>query len=151
MRNNKGITLISLIIYIIVLMIVIALMSNVTSYFLKNVRQITLNEAGDEDYLRLTAFITKDINSEDLTFAKDGMEGENQYLVLKFGNKETHQYICNNNNIYFLNIVNDNTTKKINLCAGVSGDNIFNVNNKKLYLDLKINNKNYSSNFSMNI
>ncbi len=151
MKNNKGITLTSLVIYIIVLMIVIALMSNLSGYFFKNVRQITLNEAGEEEFLRLTSFITKDINSDDVTYVKDGTEADKQYLIFKFKDGTTHQYIYYNKTIYYLNIINEQTTKKIELCTGVTGDNVFEFRENKINLNFRINNKNYISSFNLNI
>ena len=42
LKSCKGITLTSLVIYVIVLMVVIALMSGFSGYFNKNINQITL-------------------------------------------------------------------------------------------------------------
>lgn len=154
MKNNRGITLISLTIYIIVLMIVIALMSNLSGYFFKNVNQIAKNETGKEQYLRFTAFITKDINSENLIFVKDGIKENTQYLLLKFRNGDTHQYICFNNNLYFVNInAEGRKNKKIILCNRITNQNAFNYDdlNKVINIEFIIDNNNYSSAFNVNI
>ena len=151
MKNNRGITLTSLVIYVIVLMIVIALLSNLSGYFFNNINQITKNEASEEQYLRLTSFITKDINSDNLIFVKDGTEVGKQYLMFKFKDGTTHQYIYYNKTIYYLNIINEQTTKKIELCTGVTGDNVFEFRENKINLNFRVNNKNYISTFNVNI
>ena len=156
MRNNKGVTLTSLVIYVIVLMIVIALMSNLSGYFFKNVNQLNLKQTGEEEYLRLTSFLTKDINSENLLLVKEGtdfsLDEKKQYLIFKFEEGNMHQYIVLNENLYFLNIDSSgNTTKKIQLCSRVSGDTVFEFKNNKLDIDFTINNKNYTSSYNVTI
>ena len=156
MRDNKGVTLTSLIIYIIVLMIVITLMSNLSGYFFKNVNQLGSKQTGEEEYLRLTSFITKDINSKELEFVKEdtdfSLDEEKQYLLFKFKDGNIHQYIVLNENLYFLNIdTSGTTTKKVQLCTKVSGDTVFEFKNNKLDIDFTINNKNYTSTFNVNI
>ena len=61
LKNNKGITLTSLTIYVIVLMIVIALMSGFVGYFNKNINNITASEESDEQFTLFLEYITKDI------------------------------------------------------------------------------------------
>ena len=154
MKNNKGITLISLTVYIIVLMIVIALMSNLSRYFFKNINQITTKENGNGQYLRFKAFITKDISNENLIFVKNGVEDDKQYLLLKFKNGDIHEYICLNNNVYFLSInTNEIETKKIFLCNNVTNQNIFNYDDQKkvININFEINEDDYSSTFNVNI
>lgn len=154
MKNNKGVTLTSLVIYVIVLMIVIGFMSILSGYFFKNINKVYINESAEEQYLKLTAFITKDTNSEDLIFVKQGVDGK-QNLIFKFTNGETHQYILFNNAIYFLNLNNTGqTTKKLRFCSNVkplSGNNIFDYDesNSKVTINFTINNKNYNSSFNV--
>ncbi len=151
-RSNKGITLTSLVIYIIVLMIVIGLFSNLSGYFYKNLNLMTLREKDSEQFLRLTSFISKDTNSNNIILIKVDTSSSKQYLIFKFKNGDIHQYICSENNLYFLNInSNGQVTKKIKLCNRVSGNNIFSLNNNQIDLNITINEKNYTSSFNVNI
>ena len=62
MRSNKGITLTSLIIYVIGLTIVIALMGTFNGYFYRNVKTLTIKQNVDEEYSKFLSYITKDVN-----------------------------------------------------------------------------------------
>ena len=80
-KSNKGITLTSLVIYVIVLMIVIGLVSNFSGYFYHNTNNITIKENYEEQYTKFLAYITKDINSDQLNFVKTGTDSEKKYLI----------------------------------------------------------------------
>ena len=61
MNSNKGITLISIIIYIIVLITIIGVISTFTKYFYKNINEITISDSADEQYSRFTEYLTSDM------------------------------------------------------------------------------------------
>ena len=67
---------------------------------------MNLKQTGEEEYLRLTSFLTKDINSENLLLVKEGtdfsLDEKKQYLIFKFEEGNMHQYIVLNENLYFL-------------------------------------------------
>lgn len=120
LKSNRGITLTSLIIYVIVLMIVISIMSVFFGNFFKDTKKLTINEISKEQYTKFLSYVTKDINSDELRFVKSGVTSENEkYLIFKFENEDEHQYILANDNIYFL-IINELQPKKILLCQNVS-------------------------------
>lgn len=154
LKSNKGLTLTSLVIYIIVLMIVIALMSNFSGHFYKNTNEISLKENNDEQITRFLAYLTKDTNSEELIFIKTGTETNESnesainYIILKFRNGEEHQYLYKENNsaIYYINNTTDESKKKnIILCRNISTCGFeYNGNNKILTINFIINNKLYS-------
>ena len=93
LKSCKGITLTSLVIYVIVLMVVIALMSGFSGYFNKNINQITIKEESNEQFTRFLAYLTKDINNENINFAKTGQENDIEYIIIKFEENEEHQYL----------------------------------------------------------
>ena len=103
MKSNRGVTLTSLIIYIIVLILVIGIMNNFLNYFNKNVNEITIKESSNEQYARFMSYFTKDINSEDLVFIKTGDEESKEYIIFKLKGNLEHQYIYANNCIYYIN------------------------------------------------
>ena len=63
MKNNKGITIISLIVYIIVLSIVIGTTSILIKYFYHNTEETVISKKTVDQYSRFVAYITDDINS----------------------------------------------------------------------------------------
>lgn len=149
LKSNKGITLTSLVVYVIVLMIVIGLMSGFSRYFYKNVNQITVIEISDEQYTRFIAYLTKDINRDDITFTKTNTENEESYIILKFKGDVEHQYLYLNKTIYY---VDKNKNKKIVLCGNVSScDFQYNDTSKILTINIKIENKEYSKTLKVNI
>ena len=148
LRSNKGITLTSLVIYVIVLMIVITLLSSFSGYFYKNINQITINEAGDEQFTRFLAYITKDINQESIDFIKTGTDNDINYIILKFEKDAEHQYLYKNETIYY---IDKNKHKTIDLCKNVSSCNFsYDDANKALLTNMIINNKNYTKTLILN-
>ena len=142
LKNNKGITLISLTSYVIVLMIVIALMSGFVGYFNKNMKNIAAVEESDEQFTRFLEYITKDIKKEDITFIKTGTSDDVNYVIIKFENEIEHQYLYANNAIYYIDKKNE---KKINLSDNVSSCNFtYDKDKKTLSFNIMINNKQYS-------
>ncbi|MBO4816632.1 MAG: hypothetical protein J5507_07120 [Clostridia bacterium] len=142
LKSNKGITMTSLVIYVIVLMIVITLLSGFAGYFYKNVKLITIKEASDEQFTRFLAYLTKDINKGNINFVKNGTYNETNYIILKFEDSIEHQYLYKNNTIYF---IDKNENKKINLCNNVNScDFMYDDNSKLLNTNININNKNYT-------
>ncbi len=63
MKNNKGITLVSVIIYIIVLTIVMGTVSFMMKYFYNNTDETIISANTSDQYSRFLAYITDDVNS----------------------------------------------------------------------------------------
>ena len=145
MKSNRGITLTSLIIYVIGLLIIIALMSNFLGYFNQNLSEISIKQNAEEQYSKFLSYITKDANSNKLAYVKSGAD-EKDCIIFVFSDNTEHQYICQNKNIYFVN-VGDQIEKKITLCENISAPtrNVFNYTNKKLDINFKINDSNFST------
>lgn len=150
MKSNKGVTLTSLVIYIIGLVIVIALMGTFTGYFYKNVSDVTMKQKAEEQYAKLLSYLTKDANSDNLIFVQSGGD-QLDYLIFKFDDGTEHQYIYQDENIYYLDISGQNE-KKILLCNDVlTGSNVFTYVEKQIYLSCNINGENFSKILSVKI
>lgn len=145
MKSNRGVTLTSLVIYIIGLVIIIALMSNFSGVFYKNLSEVTIRQNAEEQYSKFLAYITKDVNAENLTYVKSGAEGKD-CIIFVFSDGIEHQYIRQNKNIYFIN-AEDQNNKKIVLCENisVSTSNAFNYTDKKLDINFSISNSSFST------
>ena len=63
MNSNKGITIISLLIYIIVLTIVIGTISFLMRYFYKNANETLISSNSSDQYSKFIKYITDDVNS----------------------------------------------------------------------------------------
>lgn len=70
MKSNKGITIVSLIIYIIVLTVVVGVVSTLTKYFYRNMDETTISNKTSEQYSRFIEYITDDINSRENRYSK---------------------------------------------------------------------------------
>ena len=149
LKSCKGITLTSLVIYVIVLMVVIALMSGFSGYFNKNINQITIKEESNEQFTRFLAYLTKDINIENINFAKTGQENDIEYIIIKFEENEEHQYLYKKDSIYY---INEAKNKKIRICNNVNScDFEYDNTNKILTVNIIINNEEYSKSLNVNI
>ena len=68
MKSNRGITLISLIIYVIVLSIVIGTTSMLIKYFYANTEDTVISSKTANQYSRFVAYITDDVNSRKINY-----------------------------------------------------------------------------------
>ena len=167
MKSNKGVTLISLTIYIILFTVIIGILSTITGYFMKNLDEISVSENSEELFGKFLAFINNDINNKNLFYIKAGQDldengiSKRDYIVFKFTNGTEHQYIVekeeNDNTLYFLNIINAddinnrNYDKIITLCKNVTEDEIFKYADNKLNISMKINGKPFSTDLNTNL
>jgi len=55
MRNNKGVTLTSLIIYVIGMVIVVGIISTLTSFFYKNINIEGISDNGSTQYTKFSS------------------------------------------------------------------------------------------------
>ena len=151
MKSNRGITLTSLVIYVIGLVIVIAVMGNFTGFFYKNLEYTTMNQNSNEQYSRFLSYITKDANSDNLIYVQSGVQNVD-CVIFKFSDGTEHQYITKNEKMYYINSQSDKN-EKILLCEKVttSGENVFNYTDKTLNINLDIGNQNFTTTLSVNM
>lgn len=149
LKSNKGITLTSLVIYVIVLLIVIGLMSGFSGYFFKNANIITVKENYEEQYTRFLAYLIKDASSDQLYFVKT--DPENNYLILKYKDGSQHQYVYSDKSksIYYIN-VSETAPKKILLCSKVT-DLTMAYSTNILQVNMTINGRNYEKKINISI
>ena len=115
MKTEKGVTLISVTIYVIVMLIVVSIITVLTVYFYRNVDVNSANEDFNQQYTRFNSYFTEEINKKgnkviDIqSISTTGTEGEiesntNQqnYIVFSSGNQYT--YIPANKGIYMNNV-----------------------------------------------
>lgn len=145
MKSNRGVTISSLVIYVIGLVIIIGLMSTFTGYFYKNLNEVTLKQNAQEQHSKFLAYLTKDVNTSNCTLIQSGVNGED-CIIFKLTDGTEHQYIYKNETIYYLEI-NQNNEKKIVLCNDVSSlsTNVFSYLNGKIDVNFNINGENFTT------
>ena len=160
-KFNRGVTLISLTIYIIVFIITIGILNSITRYYMKNIDDVTISEKGEDQFNLFLTYINKDLNNKDLLYIKAGKEFEDdvkikrEYLFFKFKNDVQHIYMVEDGGLYFLSkekndsISNANTFDKIIiLCKKVAAKeniDIFTYNNNILKIEMTILNNDYTT------
>ena len=89
MRNNKGITLISLITYIIGLTIVLALIATLTSFFYKNINAKDINSDTTQYTKFSSIFLEETSNKKNSVISCQSITDGISYIVLSSGNQYT--------------------------------------------------------------
>ena len=147
MKNEKGITLTSLIIYIIGLLIVMGILSAFMNFFYKNINENDSSK-DSEEYSKLILYMTNDINSKDI---KTIYPENSQEIFIRFNDGTAHKYLCQNNKIYYIEYNDQNTiTKTIAICNNVELCS-FIYNNNQIVTSIKIKDKTYSNTFNVSI
>ena len=57
-KNEKGVTLTSLLIYVLALTVVVIIVGRITTYFYKNMDQVTTNTAAAAEYTKFNSYFT---------------------------------------------------------------------------------------------
>lgn len=95
MKSNKGITLTSLVIYVIAMVIVVTTVSTITSYFYKNIDNVNTGTDSSMTYTEFNMYFTQEINTKENypVLVSDGAD----YIVFS---KTGNQYTFKNSSIY---------------------------------------------------
>ena len=62
MKSEKGVTLISVTIYVIVMTLLVAIISVITNYFYKNVELNSKQEEINNQYTKFISYFTEEVN-----------------------------------------------------------------------------------------
>lgn len=112
MRTEKGVTLITVTIYIIVMLIMISIITVLTSYFYKNVDIQSISQNFNQQYTKFNSYFVKEVNKrgnkvvdiQSVSIPQDEEENaetntsQQNYIVFSSGNQYT--YIPKNQGIY---------------------------------------------------
>ena len=103
--NERGVTLTSLIVYIIGLTIVVGVIATLTSFFYKNMEIENINDDSTIQYTKFSNIFLKEINREN-NYVIDSRTTNNEekisYIIFASGNQYTYRSI--NHSIYKNNI-----------------------------------------------
>ena len=104
MKSEKGVTLISVIIYVIAMLIIIAVITVLTSYFYTNVDINSASEDLNQQYTKFNSYFTEEVNRKGNKILEIGEtqnneeEGPQKYIIFLIVNQYT--YIPANKGIY---------------------------------------------------
>lgn len=112
MRNNRGITLTSLIIYVIAMSITVGAIGTLTGFFFKNVDVDNIKSDETTQFAEFSSVFTEEINSEN-NYVVDCKtleleNGKESYIIFASGNQYTFK--SENNSIY---------KNKVKICENV--------------------------------
>ena len=106
MKNNRGITLTSLIIYVIGMLIVVATISTLTTFFYKNIDVAAINDDTATQYTKFSSIFLEEINRENNRVLDCKTEINNDkktsYIIFSSGNQYT--FLSENKSIYKNNV-----------------------------------------------
>lgn len=94
MKLQKGITLISLTVYIIAMVMIVAIMSVISSYFYTNVDSVTNTIDPLAEYMNFNTFFSDEVNHNNIKI----LECKDSYVV--FDNDIQYSFIKKNKGIY---------------------------------------------------
>lgn len=94
MKSQKGITLISLTIYIIAMVIVIAVIAIISTFFYSNLSSATEQVNPSIEYTKFSSFFTDEVNHSNIKI----LECKNNYIA--FDNGVQYTFVPENKGIY---------------------------------------------------
>ena len=140
MKSEKGITLISMTIYVIVMLIVVTVMVILTSYFYGNVDVNSTETKLNQQYTKFNSYFTEEVNKKGnkvmgIGETEDATNNtKQQYILFSSGNQYT--FVPENKAIYVNNVkiaedITDCTFSKVEqndkviIAVTIKGDNNF--------------------------
>ena len=100
MKNEKGITITSLMIYLVCMLIIIVVLTVITGYIYKGIGINNDYEEFNSDYTRLLSYISKEVNEEGNRVSE--IVNENGQYKIKFKNQKQITFVSNS--VYYQNI-----------------------------------------------
>lgn len=124
MKKENGITMISLIIYVLLMIFVVAAISNITASFYKNVNDFDTESESAVAYSKFNMFFLNDIKKDNIRIE----DYKNDYIILTLSDEQI-QYSIQNNCMY---------RNKVKICDNVSNASITVSEGNKITINLKI-------------
>ena len=99
MKTQKGVTLISLTIYVITMAIVVGILATITTFFYKNVKDVNVDIDPITQFTTFNSYFTDEINYSNLKVVKCGTTDSYQNYIV-FSNGVQYTYVPENKGIY---------------------------------------------------
>ena len=97
MKNEKGITLQALVLYVIMFSVTIALLASLSSYIFGNLDNISEAQASSEEFNKFNINIIEDVKSSKVAQANQDSSGN---VIIALENGATYTYKANEKSIY---------------------------------------------------
>lgn len=150
MKSDKGVTLSSVIIYVIVLLVVIGTVSTLTGYLYKNTDELVVSNNSQTQYTRFIQYLTQDTNSTQISSVTTSSNDKNSVEIL-LNNGEIHQYIYSGREInYIITNIQGEIEKNITLCGNID-ECEFEFSSNILNTTIKINDISYTNRFIIKV
>ena len=134
LKNERGVTITSVLIYIIALTAVVIIIGRISTYFYRNMDQVTTNTAAAAEYTKFNSYFTDEINIE-------GNEVEFWEPNLIIFSKSENQYTFQGKGIY---------RNKVKICKDIDACTFsYNEDTKKIDVYLKIYNRDYNVTYTV--
>lgn len=147
MRQNKGITMISLIVYIIVFTMVIGTVAMITGNFTENTDQVIISSKAPEQYEKLTTYLVNDMESGKIK----SVSVEDNLLDITLLSNIHHIYTYRDDSIYYIAINKQKVVEKnLLLCNQVSACSL-NKEESKVNISVTINEITYNNAYTIKI
>lgn len=140
MKNQKGITLVSLIIYVIVMVIVLAVMSSMIANFYSNTEGINANVEEIVEFNKFNIYFLKEVKLYNNTVDTINSESDSSYILFTSGNS----FMFNSNKIYYNNIEICDKVKSINFEYGKKNDEYGNEIEDRSIIKVSLSFENFS-------
>ena len=134
MKSEKGITLVSMTVYVIAMVIAIVVISSLTGYYYKNVDTSTDSQNINTQYIKFNRFFSEEVNTSGNIIIESNLDDENNRYII-FANKNQYTFIKENKSIYFNNV---KIASNIEDCIFTLG-----MNNGKNTVTVNIKGKNF--------
>ena len=143
MKSEKGLTLTSLIVYVIVLTMVITTITMITVNTRKSIDKDVVS-VSNEEYMKFMQYLTEDLNSVDFK----NLTAENNTIKIMFLDNSVHYYLYKEESIFYIEFdENVELKKEISICKDVSICNFTVENNNELKTLIRINDIVYNNNY----
>ncbi len=144
MKSEKGITVSSLVVYVIALTIIVGIIATITKYYYGNINKLSSNTSSMEEITKFNTYITEEVNkASNIIYdcnTQNSDENDNYVIFYNANDKdETNpksgytQYTFKNKSIYL---------NKIKICSNIDDckfEDVSDTNNYKLKVTLTIN------------
>ena len=159
MNKQKGITMVSLVIYIASFLVIAGVVGTVTTFFYKNMSVLNVNSGDAADYNKMNIYMIKTVKTTGVKIdsytghGAKNIEGNNvEYVTFRNPNETKTTYLHYNGVLYYIYQVDEEPVKEIPLCDNVSNFkvSVIQENGKeRVTVLIKINENQYSTTYTL--
>ena len=140
MKKEKGITMISLVVYVAVMTVVIGVMSSIITSFYKNTDTVQGNVQEIVEFSKFNSYFLKEVKINNNKV--DHISSDNTYILFTSGNS----FSISNNKIYYNNIKICDEVQSMQISLGKNGNGI-----DKSIVNVTLNFENFNKSLSYKI